>query len=324
MAYISAKKIKKTYGPKLIFDNVSFEINNKDRIALVGRNGTGKSTIFKIITGNENYDSGELYVKKDLKIGYLEQEPDYGDKSVREVINLAKQVESVYDTLDVPDETKEVLDVHDELKQVLTVPGEEFKLVVEYSTDLNSGTEWTITAPKKLTTKTYTQGLDSDTKVYIDNIHTDVSTVSDYTMMNGILQDSMDDRIHNSLMLGFPISDDVSHIGINQIEGQNDTFVSGSVYAFNGDASGSYSERRFEESDYLEKGVYGSLISSSYGLLIQKRDNEPYGVDVDSTIVVYADNEVEIYDVDEGEIVTYRYDRDGSREEVSKVKVKDK
>lgn len=237
---------------------------------------------------------------------------------------MAKQVESVYDTLDVPDETKEVLDVHDGLKQVLTVPGEEFKLVVEYSADLNSGTEWTITAPKKLTTKTYTQGLDSDTKVYIDNIHTDVSTVSDYTMMNGILQDSMDDRIHNSLMLGFPISDDVSHIGINQIEGQNDTFVSGSVYAFNGYAGGSYSERRFEECDYLGAGVYGSLISSSYGLLIQKGDNEPYGVDVDSTIVVYADNEVEIYDVDEGEIVTYRYDRDGSREEVSKVKVKDK
>lgn len=91
MAYISVKKIKKTYGPKLIFDNVSFELNNKDRIALVGRNGTGKSTIFKIITGNENYDSGELYVKKGLKIGYLEQEPNYGDKSVREVINLAKQ-----------------------------------------------------------------------------------------------------------------------------------------------------------------------------------------------------------------------------------------
>lgn len=39
--------------------------------------------------------------------------------------------------------------------------------------------------------------------------------------MNGILQDTMDDRIHNSLMLGFPISDDVCHIGINQIEGQN-------------------------------------------------------------------------------------------------------
>lgn len=224
--------------------------------------------------------------------------------------------------MDVPNEAKEVLDVHDGLKQVLTVPGEEFKLVVEYSTDLNSGTEWTITAPKKLTTKTYTQGLDSDTKVYIDNIHTDVSTVSDYTMMNGILQDSMDDRIHNSLMIGFPISDDVSHIGINQIEGQNDTFVSGSVYAFNGCASGSYSERRFEESDYLEKGVYGSLISSSYGLLIQKGDNEPYGVDVDSTVIVYADDEVQVEDKDK--IITYRYDRNGNKEEVSSEKVKTK
>ena len=181
---------------------------------------------------------------------------------------MPKQVESVYDTLDVSDETKEVLDVHDGLKQVLTVPGEEFKLVIEYSTDLNSGTEWTITAPKKLTTKTYTQGLDSDTKVYIDNIHTDVSTVSDYTIMNGILQDSMDDRIHNSLMLGFPIPNDVYHIGINQIEGQNDTFISGTCYAFNGNGSGSFEEQRFEEGDYLEKGVYGSLISSSYGLLI--------------------------------------------------------
>lgn len=237
---------------------------------------------------------------------------------------MAKQVESIYDTLDVPNKTMQILDVHDGLKQILTVPSEKFNLVVEYSTDLNSETEWTITAPKKLTTKTYTQGLDSDTKVYIDNIHTDVSTVSDYTIMNGILQDSMDDRIHNSLMLGFPISDDVSHISINQIEGQNDTFVSGSVYAFNGYANGSFSERRFEESDYLEKGVYGSLISSSYGLLIQKGDNEPYGVDVDSTIVIYADNEVEIYDTDEQEIITYRYNRDGNREEVAKVKVKEK
>ena len=120
---------------------------------------------------------------------------------------LATEVESIYD----------VFDVNEGVKQVIDVPGEEFKLVVEYSADLNDESEWTITAPKKLTTKTYTQGLDSDTNVYIDNIHTDVSTVSDYTIMNGILQDSMDDRIHNSLMFGFPISDDVCHIGINEI-----------------------------------------------------------------------------------------------------------
>ena len=225
---------------------------------------------------------------------------------------LATEVESIYD----------VFDVNEGVKQVIDVPGEEFKLVVEYSADLNDESEWTITAPKKLTTKTYTQGLDSDTNVYIDNIHTDVSTVSDYTIMNGILQDSMDDRIHNSLMLGFPISDDVCHIGINQIEGQNDTFISDTCYAFNGNGSGSFEEQRFQEGDYLENGVYGSLISSSYGLLIQRGDNEPYGVDVDSTVIVYADDEVQVEDKDK--IITYRYDRNGNKEEVSSEKVKTK
>lgn len=227
---------------------------------------------------------------------------------------LAEDVESAYD----------VFDVNGGVKQVIDVPGEEFKLVVEYSADLNDESEWTITAPKKLTTKTYTQGLNNDTKVYIDNIHTDVSTVSDYTMMNGILQDTMDDRIHNSVMLGFPIANDVYHIGINQIEGQNDTFISGTCYAFNGNGGGSLKEQRFEEGDYLEKGVYGSLISSSYGLLIQKGDNEPYGVDVDSTVIVYADNEVQIEDEDKKKIITYRYDRNGNKEEVSSKKIKTK
>ena len=68
---------------------------------------------------------------------------------------LATEVESIYD----------VFDVNEGVKQVIDVPGEEFKLVVEYSADLNDESEWTITAPKKLTTKTYTQGLDGDTNI---------------------------------------------------------------------------------------------------------------------------------------------------------------
>lgn len=225
---------------------------------------------------------------------------------------LAKDVESAYETLDIDNGTKQIIDVD----------GEDFKLVVEYDADLNEESDWTITAPKKLTVKTYTQGLDDDTKVYIDNIHTDVSTVSNYAVMNGVLQDTMDDRIHNSLMLGFPISDDVYHIGVNQIEGQNDTFISGSCYAFNGMGRGSVDEQRFEEGDYLENGVYGSLISSSYGLLIQKGNNDPYGVDVDSTVIVYANDVVQVEHKDE--IITYRYDRNGNKEEISSEKVKTK
>jgi len=91
MSLISVKNLKKTYGPKLIFENVSFELNSKDRVSLVGRNGTGKTTIFKIITGNEHADQGTIYTKKDMKIGYLEQEPDYGDMISRDVISLAKE-----------------------------------------------------------------------------------------------------------------------------------------------------------------------------------------------------------------------------------------
>lgn len=236
---------------------------------------------------------------------------------------LAPDIESTYDTLST--DQYGVLDAEDGCKQVLDVPGEDFKLVVEYSVDLENNSEWIITAPKKLFTKVYTEGLEGDKKVYIDNVHTDVSTISNYTVMNGILQDTMDDRIHNSVMYGFPISDTVNYYATNQIEGQNDTFISGSFYGFK-NYSGSITEKRFEEHDYLERGVYGSLISSSYGLLIQNGDDVPYGVDVDSTIIAYANNEVQMYveDKDGDEIVTYRYDRDGEKEEVSREKVKSK
>ena len=91
MALISVRNLKKTYGPKLIFENVSFELNPKDRVSLVGRNGTGKTTILKIITDKEYADEGDIYKKKDIRIGYLEQEPDYGNLTAREVICLAKE-----------------------------------------------------------------------------------------------------------------------------------------------------------------------------------------------------------------------------------------
>ncbi len=222
----------------------------------------------------------------------------YGTEEVAEDVSL------VYDHLDVEKGSKQVLDV----------PGEDFKLVVEYSVDLDNQQDWTITAPKKLMTKVYTEGLPEDTNVYIDHVHTDVSTLSNYTVMNGILQDSMDDRIHNSIMYGFPISDVINYCAVNQIEGQNDTFISGTVCGINGYIDGNVDRERFKESDYLEYGVYGSLISSSYGLLVQKGEEEPYGIDVDSTIVVYASNEVRVQDDDK--IYTVQYDRNGNIIEV--------
>jgi ATP-binding cassette subfamily F protein 3 len=79
MAEISLYKIEKFYGSNKILDDITFEINKKDRIGLLGRNGAGKTTVFKIINDEEPYDGGELFKKKSLKIGYLKQIPDVSD-----------------------------------------------------------------------------------------------------------------------------------------------------------------------------------------------------------------------------------------------------
>lgn len=222
---------------------------------------------------------------------------------------------AIYDVIDSNGEDVRIM------PQEIEVPGEDFKLVVEYSLDDNASKKWRITDNKKITSKIYTKGLPEGVKVFVDNVHTDTTIVATKETMNGITQDSMDDRIHNSLMYGFPISDTVCLISVNEIEGQNETFISGSIHGFNGYISGSVSEKRFQESEYLEAGVYANKISSSYGLLIQKGNDEPYGKDVSSDIVILACNTITTVD-SKGNETIYTFDRDGSYQETSKQKVK--
>lgn len=214
-------------------------------------------------------------------------------------------IEEGYDVIDSQGENVKILPQESE------VPGEKFKLVIEYYLDEDSSKKWTITDNKKLYTKVYTKGLPEGMKVWIDNIHTDVSIVASRETMNGILQDTMDDRIHNSLMYGFPISDSVYFYGVNIIEGQNDTFIKGSYRGFNGYSSGTVEEKRYTEKKYLESGVYANKIISSYGLLIQVGDNEPYGVDVSSDVVVLAYNKI-VTEYESGKKEIRTYNRDGS------------
>ena len=70
---IYAKDLQIKYGDRVIFNPVSFELNNKDRIAIVGKNGTGKSSILKLILGNEIEYNGNIKVPKDIKISYVSQ-----------------------------------------------------------------------------------------------------------------------------------------------------------------------------------------------------------------------------------------------------------
>lgn len=70
---LSCNDIKKSFGIKNILSNISFNINEKDKVALVGVNGAGKSTLFKIIVGEISKDSGDINIPKNTKIGYFSQ-----------------------------------------------------------------------------------------------------------------------------------------------------------------------------------------------------------------------------------------------------------
>ena len=70
---IKASGLKKSYGMQQLFDDVSFLVNKGERVGLVGRNGTGKTTLFKMIVGQEQPDSGEITMPKGYRIGTLEQ-----------------------------------------------------------------------------------------------------------------------------------------------------------------------------------------------------------------------------------------------------------
>ena len=70
---LSCNDIKKSFGVKNILSNISYNINEKDKVALVGVNGAGKSTLFKIIVGEISKDSGDINIPKNTKIGYFSQ-----------------------------------------------------------------------------------------------------------------------------------------------------------------------------------------------------------------------------------------------------------
>lgn len=70
---INANKLKKSFGEDVLFSDVTFSVEEKDKIGFIGINGAGKTTLIKIILGEMGYDSGEIYKSKGIKIGYLEQ-----------------------------------------------------------------------------------------------------------------------------------------------------------------------------------------------------------------------------------------------------------
>ena len=74
MIILQANKIERSFAGEVLFDNVSLQVDERDRIALVGKNGAGKSTLLKILVGEEEPTSGEINKKRDLSLSYLAQD----------------------------------------------------------------------------------------------------------------------------------------------------------------------------------------------------------------------------------------------------------
>lgn len=88
MTYLSVENLSKSFGVKLLFENITFGLSKGDKTALVAPNGTGKSTLLKIIAGKEVQDDGKVMLQNDIRLGYLEQEPDLEpDLTIREFIS---------------------------------------------------------------------------------------------------------------------------------------------------------------------------------------------------------------------------------------------
>jgi ATP-binding cassette subfamily F protein uup len=109
MHYVSAEGLTKSYGINPLFKNISFHINEGDKIALIARNGVGKSTMLRILNGQETADEGKLFINKDVTVALFEQDPKFDEsKTVLEnifhtnhpIMNVIREYELASDNED--------------------------------------------------------------------------------------------------------------------------------------------------------------------------------------------------------------------------------
>ena len=95
---IKISGLNKSFGDQVLFDDLSLSINRGEKIGLVGRNGHGKSTLFQMILGNAEPDSGRIIVPKDYKIGHLEQHINFTQSTVLDECALGLSEDEQYET----------------------------------------------------------------------------------------------------------------------------------------------------------------------------------------------------------------------------------
>ena len=136
MNILSLSKLRKEFNGDVLFQNISFDINSKDKVAIIGKNGTGKSTLLKMIIGDMEFDSGDIHKNPKAKIGYLSQDV------ISKTSNTLKE-----EMLDV---FRNLLNLEDKIKNLTkeleSNPHNEELLVryskIEHSYDIQGGYEY--------------------------------------------------------------------------------------------------------------------------------------------------------------------------------------
>lgn len=104
MAEIIINQLNKYYGSNHILKGITFEVYEGDKVGLLGKNGTGKTTLFKILKGNEPFDSGNVLIQRDRKIEVLDQIPDYPES-----FTVSHVIKTAFDrALEIQDEMKRI------------------------------------------------------------------------------------------------------------------------------------------------------------------------------------------------------------------------
>ena len=77
ISYLQINGLTKSFGDLILFQDITFGLNQGEKVALIAKNGSGKSTLLNILAGKEDYDTGNIVFRNDLRVGYLEQTPSY-------------------------------------------------------------------------------------------------------------------------------------------------------------------------------------------------------------------------------------------------------
>ena len=77
ISYLQVENLKKSFGDLVLFEGITFGIDKDQKVALVAKNGAGKTTLLNIIANKDSQDEGKITFKRDLKVGFLEQNPPF-------------------------------------------------------------------------------------------------------------------------------------------------------------------------------------------------------------------------------------------------------